>query len=79
MRDAAPYLIKKVGAARIRQVSEVANEVRDRKLVARAAMSLKNCHGLALKAARYVAWATHHRASNRHRQGRTVQAGIFEK
>ena len=43
--DAALDLIEKVGAARIRQVSEVANQVCDRMLVARAAMSLKNCHG----------------------------------
>jgi hypothetical protein len=43
--DAALYLIEKVGATRIRQVSEAANKVCDRMLVARAAMFLKNCHG----------------------------------
>jgi hypothetical protein len=32
--DAALYLLEKVGAARIRQVAEVANEVCDRMLVA---------------------------------------------
>jgi hypothetical protein len=42
--DAALYLVEKVGAARIRQVSEVANKVCERMLVACAAMSLKNCH-----------------------------------
>jgi hypothetical protein len=35
--DAAPYLITKVGAALIRQVPEVANEVCDGVFVARAA------------------------------------------
>jgi len=43
--DAALYLVEKVEAAHIRQVSEVANEVCDRMLVARAAMLLKSCHG----------------------------------
>ena len=42
--DAALYLVEKVGAARIRQVSEAANKVCERMLVACAAMSLKNCH-----------------------------------
>ena len=44
--DAALYLIEKVEAAHIRQVSEVANEVCDRMLVACAAILLKSCHGL---------------------------------
>jgi hypothetical protein len=43
--DAALYLVEKVEAAHIRQVSEVANEVCDRMLVARAAMLLKSRHG----------------------------------
>ena len=44
MADAAFYLVEKVEAALISQVSEVANEVGDRMLVACAAMLLKNRH-----------------------------------
>ena len=44
MADAALYLVEKVEAALLRQVSEVANEVCDRMLVACVAMFLKNCH-----------------------------------
>ena len=44
MADPALYLVEKVEAALLSQVSEVANEVCDRMLVARAAMSLKNRH-----------------------------------
>jgi hypothetical protein len=42
--DAALYLIEKVGTACIRQMSDIANEVCDCMLVARAAISLKNRH-----------------------------------
>ena len=44
MANAAPYLVEKVEAAPLSQVSEIANEVCDRMLVACAAMFLKNCH-----------------------------------
>ena len=43
--DAPLCLTDEVKAAILGQVSEVANEVRDRMLVARAAMLLKSCHG----------------------------------
>jgi hypothetical protein len=42
--NAALYLVEKVEPVLLRQVSEVANEVGDRMLVACAAVSLKNCH-----------------------------------
>jgi hypothetical protein len=43
--NGAPYLVEKVEAALLGQMSEIANEVCDRMLVAGAAMCLKNCHG----------------------------------
>jgi len=42
--NAPPYLAKEVEAALLGQVSEVANKVCDRMLVACAAMFLKNCY-----------------------------------